>query len=376
MEALIVRCLEKVEKVEKEINQDVLATEMRQCLLNSRLFSEVVVDVKNQVIVVTVEERWTLIPIPLATADSSGNRKAGIFLMESNFLGLGKTVVLGSFLTDAGQEFFTMYQDREVAFSNWTFGQVLGLGTKEVFVYDHQSKVDGFNEKNSFFMTTVGRNITNTFNTALTIKGFRRSYEQVLDFSQRDSYQATAIGPTFRLEKSNYHLFFNEGYISKANYLAQINRSDQKKPSHAADWTFSLEHNIFLDHSLQVFLTAGYTDTKDERDLFRKGSTRGFRAIPTEGLWTSRFLGVATDYQIPVFFAAHGTYTVAPFIEFAAIDHWLPKEDHNITKIFSSGLGTYLYLKRIAIPGVGFHLGVSNEYQILFASMSVGLTMN
>lgn len=376
IEALMDRCLEKVEKVENEVIKASLATKIRQCILNSRLFSEVLVTIDDQTIKVTVEERWTLIPLPLITADSAGNRKIGFFLLESNFLGLGKTIALGAFFTNVGHEFFMMYQDRNVFFSDWTFGQALGLGTKEIFVYDHKTKVDGFNEKNLFFMTTIGRNITDAFNLSLNIKGFRREYEQILDFHQRDSYKTMAIGPTFRLEKSNYHLFFNEGYATKVNYFTQVDRSDQKRSSYAADWTLSLENNVFLDHSLQVFFSAGYTDTKDERDLFRKGGFRGLRAIPVEGLWTSRLLSLSTDYQIPVRFASYGTYTIAPFMEFAAADRWLPEEDQKMITILSGGLGTYLYLKRVAIPGVGFHIGISNQYQPVFASMSVGLTMN
>ncbi len=107
IQALVDTCFEDMsDAVDRLKANDRLLNEIRQCLINSRIFHEVSVTAHERQINISVKERFTIIPIPLMAADSAGNRKVGFFLLESNLFGYGKLFVLGSTLSTGGYEFF------------------------------------------------------------------------------------------------------------------------------------------------------------------------------------------------------------------------------------------------------------------------------
>lgn len=101
---------------------DVNTVELKELIVDKELFSAVDVDVNGDRIDIRVKDRWTLIPIPIVTAQSGQDTKYGFFAMESNLLGYGKVGVIGGMYSQSQSSFFLMYQDPEVGFSDWMFG--------------------------------------------------------------------------------------------------------------------------------------------------------------------------------------------------------------------------------------------------------------
>ncbi len=91
VESLVEKCLKKGDYRSWET---VDAGPLSQCISNSRLFRSVDVVVGVAEIKVTVDERWTLIPVPYVYS-SNDKRTAGLFLFESNLFGYGKTLSAG-----------------------------------------------------------------------------------------------------------------------------------------------------------------------------------------------------------------------------------------------------------------------------------------
>ncbi|RKG84903.1 FtsQ-type POTRA domain-containing protein [Corallococcus terminator] len=97
--------------------------ELKRRLLNLKLFTSVEVSTRAEgtgvALQVAVEERWTLLPIPVFTS-SNGQWQAGVFAVETNLLGLNKTVVFGGLGGNRGATLFTMYKDASILDSRWT----------------------------------------------------------------------------------------------------------------------------------------------------------------------------------------------------------------------------------------------------------------
>ncbi len=58
---------------------------LAQCLKNATIFSETKVIKTSDGYDIEVEDRWTLIPIPRVEADTAGDRRLGLGVVDSNF---------------------------------------------------------------------------------------------------------------------------------------------------------------------------------------------------------------------------------------------------------------------------------------------------
>ncbi len=137
--SLVHRCLEK----DPPKAWDTLDTEtLRQCIYDSRLFSKVEVTAERPLITVQVKERWTLIPIPNIRA-SSEEYTVGGFLLESNFLGRGKLLVIGGSYGSEGTSYMLLLNDPSVLFTDWKLGLRLFKGRMEQYAYDGEEQLYG-----------------------------------------------------------------------------------------------------------------------------------------------------------------------------------------------------------------------------------------
>ena len=134
------------------------------------------------------------------------------------------------------------------------------------------------------------------------------------------------------------------------------------------------EKRIVLEQVLQVQGSGGYQGKGDERDLMRVGAERGFRGIPDSGAWVDRYLTLALDYQIPLWSSRIGTWTVAPFCDVGYLHQPTLEGSEEIT-YSALGLGTYLFLRDLAIPGVGVYVGHNDTYQDYFFEVTIGFAI-
>jgi hypothetical protein len=96
--------------------------EARQRILNKRVFSDVQVEaITNGAIVdlrIVVKERLTLLPVPFVSS-SDGQRRGGVFLLDTNLFGRMKTLAAGITLSTLGRSVVGLYQDPSLFSSRW-----------------------------------------------------------------------------------------------------------------------------------------------------------------------------------------------------------------------------------------------------------------
>jgi outer membrane protein assembly factor BamA len=333
------------------ISEDALPA-LRQRLLNLRLFSAVQVEKRSEEagtdLVVTVEERWTLIPIPLLGGDDSGFR-VGAALVESNLFGRRKLLVTTAIYSERKKSAFAMYRDPEL------------LGTAAVLALDlrvedlRRERADGFDVIDSWrdrrFEASVRPGATVLPRLVLRLGPFvtvRQS--RAVDAWPAPPPVGTDLGLIADLEYDGQDL--RHWYAAGLVVRASLRRAT---PSLGSDRAFTAAsgHATWVGPSFDgaaiTLSAAGYSSTGDPvLDAFVLGGKPGTRGFRTDGIWAERALTSTIDHQVPVWSPNWGTLTVSTFAD-AGVSTWRGQQ----TRWLSPGIGTRLYLRNVAIPATG-----------------------
>lgn len=369
IESLVEKCLVKNGYKTWE---SVSAGELSQCLSNSRLFKKVEVQVERSKISVKVADRWTLLPIPNFYA-SDGKRSAGVFIFDSNFLGYGKSVGLGGAVSTEGNTFSIMYTDPAVNYTNTTFGVIAHRSVTDIYAYDSTNIIYGFNKREEGVSISPGYNLTPKLGISVSFGYSDRSYSQIdsYSFSIPGDYTATNVGARVSYRNSDYKLFYNDGWTTSLMWSQQVHRSDGfdnvSQLSANGEWDIVM----FQKHALQLGLHASrQSDNSNPGDVAMYGRGKGFRGIEPAGLWTRKIAAASVDYQIPLAKTGHGTFTVAPFMDYGTYKQYFSGNGSNYA---TYGIGAYYFVNFINLPGIGLVFGRNQEFMGSFAAIQIGM---
>lgn len=342
---------------------------IKQCLLNSKLFAEVAVKIERRNVLVTVEDRWTLIPVPMVTAGSGKSKRAGALLLETNFLGMGMTLGLGGTFSDSGNSYFGVLSDPSLFFSRWSYALIGLKQVDDVYLYEGYDPSDGFKDATTTGTLNIGYKLYSwNFSGAVS--------RQIKDFSVLDYYAPIADDAitrgwlTVAYDARNYQLYYSRGFNVKLSVTKEFDRSDHTKKITYLDGNVGYQMPGLSDHALQVQAIAGSNDGAMKQDAQRLGGGRGFRGMETKSSAAKFFYSGSADYQVPLQTLKSGTITAAPFIDVGRIQHVGGLEER--TDFIASGGGVYFYLRSINLPGLGFEAGYNDTFQRRFFSFTAG----
>jgi outer membrane protein assembly factor BamA len=363
VEKLVDKCIEK----EEPAGWDALGAEsLRQCIFNSRLFADVKVEVDEPRVRLTLDERWTLIPIPFFYS-SEETTSAGGYVFESNFLGYGKMVGAGGTISTEGDSFFLFYMDPSVFFSDWTASLNARSHRNEFSLYYGGEDLCGYRLSEKSFGASVGYRVSPTLNASLKSGYAERGYDREDGY---EDYDFMDMGGSLHYGDDDYKLYYNEGFSARAGYERQVYRSDHGPMSSMLSGAFKWERNVFSTHAIRGAVSFIRVFADDARDAYTAGHGRGFRGIPKNGLWVDWALATSVDYVIPVKKIRSNVLAVAPFVDYGVFEpvYALPEEYY-----VSYGVGAYLYVNRINIPGVGIVFGYNENFMGAFATVQLGM---
>ena len=367
IESLVAKCLEK-EGVKSWDTVDVMS--LKQCIINSRLFREVAVEVKKPEIHVLLKDRWTLIPIPNVYA-SNGKRSTGVFVYDSNFLGYGKLLGVGGAISTEGNTYSLFYFDSSVNYSDYTFSIMANRSNTEVDAYQSSNIIYGYEKKETGLFISPGYNITQSLGISLSLGYGDKRYSQIDSFPVPGDYNATNIGARLSYRNSDYKLFYNDGWSASFQWSRQVHRSDDKDSVTNTTAKWEGDFVVFEEQVLQLGLNLGLqSDNGNAADVSMYGRGKGFRGIEPNGLWTRKIAAASVDYQIPVAKTGHGTFTIAPFIDYGTYQPFFTGTGSNYA---SYGIGAYYYINLINLPGVGLVFGRNDEFMGSFAALQIGM---
>jgi outer membrane protein assembly factor BamA len=367
VESLAEKCLKKGDYRSWET---VDAEALSQCISNSRLFRSVDVAVGAAELKVTVDERWTLIPVPYVYS-SNDKRAAGLFLFESNLLGYGKTVAAGGSVATEGNSFSLMYSDPAVNFSDHTLSIMAFRSNAELDSYVKKNIHDGFNKSETGVFLSTGYRVTPSLELSLSLGYADRSYTQLDSFATPEDYYATSVGGRISYHNADYKLFYNDGLSGSIAWLSQVHRSDGKENLSQATISIQRDIPLFSSHALQLGLHGVIqSDNGNRGDVAMYGRTKGYRGIEPNGLWTRRIAAVSADYQIPVAKTGQGTFTVAPFVDYG---EYKPFVEGSGSNYMAYGIGAYYFINLVNLPGIGLVLGRNEQFMGNFVTFQIGM---
>jgi hypothetical protein len=184
-----------------------------------------------------------------------------------------------------------------------------------------------------------------------------------------DDYAEVAARLLTEVDHSNYKFYYNDGWSLRNETALQTWRSDTLPLAGnfylAGHWQFSpwLRHAIHYQGILSLIRGGGVADP------YRLGGERGYRGIPRGRLWASSSFSNALDYHIPLTRPPYGTWTLAAFGDLSWYEQVVRQD--RFERFEAEGLGIYLFLKQVAIPGVGLLWGVRDR-RTPFVSLSLG----
>ncbi len=132
------------------------------------------------------------------------------------------------------------------------------------------------------------------------------------------------------------------------------------------------QRELIFNQAIQMCFLSESLYEGNEKDFFMKGGNPGFRGIQENGAWLKSYHVLSLDYQIPIKFYNSGTWTVAPFIDTGLLNS--PLKDNPDEHFTSIGIGTYYFLKNIAVPGIGIAAGVNDKYQETYFKFTIGFS--
>lgn len=366
--SLVKKCLEKEKYKSWELINN---GRLEQCIYNSRLFESVEVRINKPEIDVTVEDQWSLIPAPVAYS-AGGKRSIGVYLIDSNFLGYGKTAEVGGTMSTEGNTFTLLYLDPSVCFTDSTIQTLLNQSNNELDQYQKNNIIYAYTKRELSLLFSPGYRITPTLELAVLLSYANRQYEQIGPYTTvPGDYQSYSTGVRLSYTDADYKLYYNDGVSANIQWLRQIHRSDESHPVTLTTARFEWDMLMFSQHALQLVLnTTNLTDNGNAGDVLMFGRVKGYRGINPNGLWTRSTTAVSADYQIPVKKVAHGIFTAAPFMDYGMYKSVSPATGNNY---FAYGVGGYLFVDAISLPGViGIVVGRNEEFMGNFISFQLG----
>ncbi|OGH01996.1 MAG: hypothetical protein A2600_04620 [Candidatus Lambdaproteobacteria bacterium RIFOXYD1_FULL_56_27] len=344
--------------------------EVQDCIGNTELFFEVKLRAEPSLLVVEVKERWSLLPIPLVVGEKNQDTKYGAILVERNLMGLGKLLAVGGDSSKKSSTVFLRYEDKSLGFTPLYLRLTWAKIRRQALLYRGHEVIDGNDEDRLYQALDLGYHVTQAFTpTLLYEKLDKRYYESSGRAAWTDlSYQS--LGVRLSLDLGNFRFYFKEGWQLSLEQLAQQWRSDglslDQKTLAKVQW----QGATVEDQALQVKAEVFFSRKDDPRTASQLGSREGVRGVPAYGAWAKDYRFLSLDYQIPLGYSAQGVWTAAPFWDGGRIV--LAQRNLETVDYRSYGLGTYFFLKEIALPGLGFLVGRNDPYESFFYKITLG----
>lgn len=327
--------------------------EVRKRLLNTHLFSSVFVTVEESpseiVVHIKVKERFTPVPIPIfyTQREETGG---GIFLLEPNFLGTMKVLVLGTVISTRGEKYQLNYMDDNLLGTRWTVFFRVFYGENILRRYDVDEEIYAYFQAFTNIVLMVGYKITDHLIPSVGMAYRRQQTHKVDDYPPPpEDLLSHSFLLNIRYEATNYEDYYDRGF--KMFLLI-----DQASPMLGSERTFThvvttCDYVYPIIERVIFRLVGEWGDGDGDQDIltyYRLGGNVGSRGLPVRGIWVPSYVFLSIGGEEPVFRHKWGVLTATQFADFL-----FTKEDAPVRTYASGGVGIRIYLKKIAMPALG-----------------------
>lgn len=304
------------------------------------------------VIEITVEEKWTLIPLPIFSSNRHGT-SYGFYLMESNFLGYGKFLFAGGTISSDSGTAMIGYIDPSISGSRFR-GSIFLSYRNEIYqnadmdyvlyreykAVKRTARLDlgyGFTEKIRLFAS-------GGFEQGET----DQSYDESLDVP--DDEKAWLAGGIARYEHLVHYEYLFYGPKIELNCFRHIAAAEEYSGYTTAGYKFDYSFRLIDYNRLSIASNGG----KGNRpEIFEEaiGGKPGGRTLPADIITADSYINYTVTYEYPFMRYRWGAITLLAFWEHG----WYENNSTSGEAYYGPGAGIMVYLKRLALPAMGLN---------------------
>jgi hypothetical protein len=358
-----------------DIDPDAVA----QSLLKSGIFSEasLSVDIEDEsaVVTVAVKEKWTFIPVPSGYY-GSGGWSAGLDLVEFNFLGLRKTLVIGGSDSNLGLSGTLAYIDPRFLRTKTTFKVFASYANST----EEAQYMDG-SEYAAFTKTTANAGLYLEYpsesklraDVELTLRYSGVSAADVAD-NTAGLLQSDALvlipGVGLNYDGQRFSGYHESGPTAYASYTPGFGLRGL-----GAYYALTLSAEEKLDAFLDGLLDLGFEGRYGSTPFQALGSLSGsgYRTLPQGTTFSSKSVAAYASFELPFVEARWCVMTLGAFYEGGAYETGPAGDTGEL--FHGPGLSYRLYLHDIALPAVGVDFAYNIPAAALVFSVNVGLSL-
>lgn len=344
-------------------------------LKKKTIFSEIdvaySVNGENAVIEVTIVEKWTLIPIPMVTANSHGTAY-GLYVLESNFMGYGKFLFTGGTFSSGGGTLMIGYIDPSVAGTKFRSSIFISYKNE---IYQH-GDVD-YNINSEYRGKEFKSRLDWGYNFSDRLRWFLSGgYQQCTvdhgydrTFNAPDDSRSWITGTIGRYENLVHYEYLYYGPYIEVNCYRYI--PYDKRYSGYTVSTYRFDYSVrFIGYNRLSLSSSGSAGQRPEVFEQVLGGKPGGRTLPADIITADNFINYTVTYEYPFLRFGWGVITLQGFWEQGGFER-----DHNgMQGYYGPGAGVLVYLKRLAIPAMGLNVARNLDTARTEFSFSIGMT--
>jgi hypothetical protein len=324
---------------------------------------------------VQLEEKWTLIPIPVGGATSGGSVYGGLLLFESNLFGWNKKFFGGAFGGNNGWQGMFGYIDPRFLASAHSLMLRAGLGTENVSSKTWEGTLLRRYEKTKIdtggdITFSVGNGFGFGIGAQLRDHEVKKDYDSSVNPPDSQLY----LGPTVTLRYQD--LFYGPVLVYGVTYILRYERGFDLQSQDSYD-SFTLQAQGYLplwgEHRLGARLQ-GFSGLGIPAVLENRVSGRYLKTVGDDVFSNTVLMGQLLVEGIPLHFS-WGAPTLVLFYEGGIFKDGSPGSGDPYYLAHGPGAGFRIYLSRVAIPAFGFDVTYGVSTGKVYGFVNVGFQM-
>ena len=335
------------------------------------LFTDIRLSYMNEgnaaVIDLTVDEKWSFIPIPMVNSNNSGT-SVGFYLMDMNFFGRNKKLIAGGTWSATAYSGMLGYIDPSVNGSNFEGGTFLSY-KREIRKIENEdeSVLQKYKGDQTSVEAFFGYRITErlTFDLKPGVSMY------ILDSSYRETLNAPSTQKNVQFGAAvKYDGRRNGEYLSYGPFLTAVSRwhsgfSGAYESYGVSEAKASFSLPLFSEGRVSFDGCGFYSGAPD---ILKPaiGGRPGFFTVAPDVIVSDKYGSMTASIEYPLIAGRFGALTILSFWEQGGYRRIYG----GYRGVYGPGIGTVFYLKRVAIPALGLNLAWSvpeKTYQMSFA---------
>ena len=314
-------------------------------------------------LLIHLEDRWTLFPVPIVTTGSGSSYGLGLF--ERNFFGTQKTAGMIALVKEKKPRFFALYSDPH--FLSWDWELTLIGGYQDELISDY--------EEEQVSAATLFRY---RFNDFISVgAGYR--YADV-KHKGGEITPIDGISHALSLDFLYNRLYFDEDYVDglalNLSYRRELWFSDFNYSLGSFDT--SIYKKAFFQHTLAFRNILSLNWNAPYGYAYILGGKGGRGTLPVKGyddneILANQVLSGTLEYRIPFFTSRTFILSAVTFYDYAFFSENL-KGLFSSEFIYSYGLSVRLYVRRLALPAFQLYAAYVPEKERLDIGLMIGMS--